>query len=195
MPFLQQQIEIVNTLLKAGPLNEQRFQSGRYEAIAVDVSRVNNDDTKIIMPAVIIEGEPKYVGIDDTYPIIIYHRILSSSYSPLVGSVGDGNKDMRQVTTVKMVVYGKRSALRLNIDELEGILVSGFPDSIPAALVAPLKLQYITVGLQRSNLNSLEVFAQEYKGVEVFIGAEDLLFSIEYQIESRFRKGCFPCPC
>jgi hypothetical protein len=52
------------------------------------------------------------------------------------------------------------------------------------------------VTLQGSNLLSAQVFNEEYKGFPLFLAPEDIFFSIAYQVETRFRKGCFEiCDC
>lgn len=198
MPFLKQQIELVNDALRAGALSDSRFQNGRYEAIAVDVSRINDGDKIETFPAIMNDNyEPVEVVVSDTYPIVIYHKILSKRYQVAQGTnFGDNNKAMVELVEAKMVVYGKYAALRLTTEELEAVIASGFPDVIAKSKLAPYKIDSMNVTLQSSNYNAAQVFQEEYKGFELFLSAEDIFFSVRYSIESRYRKGCFTiCDC
>jgi len=200
MPFLKQQIEIVNSALRAVSLKDTRFESGRYEAIAVDVSRKMDDDNIQTFPAVMDENyEAKEIVVNDTYPIIIYHKVLSKAYKPETapsGQFGDGNRYVNETVTVKMVVYGKYSALRLTREQLEALITSNFPDNIPDAQARALKLDNLTITLNSSDMNSAKVWQEEYKGIPLYLAPEDILFSIGYSINSRFRKGCINiCDC
>lgn len=196
MPFLKRQIEIINEELRENSLKDKRFQSGQYNAIAVDVSR-NNEGKIETFPAVMNRNyEAESVGLNDTYPIVIYHKILSKSYTSQVSQVGNGNKNQIEKTEVKMVVYGKYSSLKMTAEELEALITVGFPDSISKSKISGLKLDSMTVTLSSSNLLSAQVFAEEYKGFDMFLSSEDILFSVKYTIETRYRKGCFDiCDC
>lgn len=198
MPFLKQQIQIVNQGLLNGCLSDARFQSGRFEDIAVDVSRINANGNIETFPAVMDAGyEAREVVMDDTYPIVIYNKILGKSYSAISsGSFGDGNKAVLEKVDVKMVVFGKYAALKLTSEQLEALITTGMPDAISKAALAPYKLDNMLVSLTGSTLNAAQVFQEEYKGFDLFLSPEDILFSIRYTIESKFRKNCFTiCDC
>jgi hypothetical protein len=197
MPFLKQQIELVVNHLKTGALKDTRFQSGRFEAIAVPVTYVD-EGKQITIPAVMDSNyEAQAVSVDDTYPLIIYNKINGKSYATEPGKqYGDGNSVMVERVDVSMVVYGKYPKLKLTLEELEALIISGFPSQLAKALIAPYKLDRVTVQPVSSELNPIAVFQKEYQGVEGFLAPEDILFSIRYVIESSFRKGCFTiCDC
>jgi hypothetical protein len=201
MPFLNQQIQIVNNGLLNLALKDARFQAGRFETIAVDVSRKDADTGAIqTFPAVMDKNyEAQEITVDDTYPIIIYHKILSKSYvaeKVPTGQFGDGNRYVNETTSVKMVVYGKYAALKLTREQLEALITSNFPDNISPVTIQPLKLDNMAVTLKGSDLNSARVWQEEYKGIPLFLAPEDILFSVMYSIDTRFRKGCINiCDC
>jgi hypothetical protein len=203
MPFLSEQIEIINSSLQSLALSDARFSSGRFEAIAVDVSRKDADTGAITtFPAVMDKNyEAQEITVDDTYPIIIYHKILSKEYAfdkaPAgPNQYGDGNRYITETASVKMVVYGKYAALKLTREQLEALITSNFPDSIAPVSIQPLKLDNMVVTLKGSDLNSARVWQEEYKGIPLFLAPEDILFSIMYSIDTRFRKGCINiCDC
>ena len=199
MPFLKQQIEIINNELREGSLSDMRFRSGRFETIAVDVSRVNASGGIETFPAIMNTNyEAQELVVNDTFPIVLYHKILNKTYSsaPVTSNYGDGNRFVVEKAEVKMVVYAKYAAVKLSAEQLEALITAGFSDSIAKTKLAPFKLDSMTVTLTGSNLNAAQVFQEEYKGFDLFLAPEDILFSIKYTIESRFRKGCFNiCDC
>lgn len=198
MPFLKQQIEIINQELRERSLKDARFQAGRYEAIAVDVSREASEGKVQTFPAIMSSNyEAQEITVDDTYPLMIYHKVFSKAYSTeKLGGYGDGNNYMVERADCRMVVYGKYAALKLTAEQLEALIATGFPSAIAKTKIAAYKLDSMLVTLTGSILNSAVVFQEEYKGFDLFLGPEDILFSMRYSIESKFRKGCFTiCDC
>lgn len=196
MPFLKQQIELVVNHLKTGALKDTRFQSGRFEAIAVPVTYVD-EGKQITIPAVMDSNyEAQAISVDDTYPIIIYHKVNGKTYAPDTNNYGNGMSAMVERVDVSMVVYGKYAKLKLTLEQLEALIIAGFPSEINKSLLAAYKLDKLTIQPISSELNPASVFQREYQGVDWFLAPEDILFSIRYTIESRFRKGCFTiCDC
>jgi hypothetical protein len=198
MPFLKKQIEIVNNDLLTGALSDKRFLSGRFEAIAVDVSRQTETGTFETFPAVMSKDyEAQEIAPDDTYPITIYHKVLSkTAVNVPAGNYGDSNGKRAELVTVKMVVIGKYAALQMTAEELEALIVTGLPDQIASVKLLPYKLDTMAVAYTSTNFNTAEVFAQEYRGIPLFLAPEDIMFSIQYTIGSTYRKGCFTiCDC
>lgn len=198
MPFLNEQIGIINTALKNSSLNEARFQGARIERLAW-LANIQRDENIITMPVVIDKfAEMKYVGIDDAYPLTIYHRMLSNSYQKGAAkqSYGDTDTVKVQKTDMLMVVSGRANLVKLTAEQLEALLAVSFPDLIPATQLNDLKLDYMTVTLTGSDMNNLNVYNTEYRGSEVVPPEDLLLFSMRYQIETSWKKGCFKlCDC
>jgi hypothetical protein len=196
MPFLNEQIGFVNASLQSTALADARFSAGRFEGIAVDVSRKTDSGIETF-PAVMDQNyEAQPITVDDTYSIIIYHKVNNKTYAQEKSEFGDRNIYMIETLQVKMVVYGKYAALKLTKEELESLITSNFPDNIPASNLAPLKLDNMLVTLKGSNLNSSAVFNEEYKGIPLFLAPEDILFSVNYNVDTKYRKGCISiCDC
>ena len=192
MPFLKQQVQIINKLIRATSLSDKRFQSGRYESLAVDVSEKDGEKVKTFPAIMNSNYEAVPVSVDDTFPIIIYHKIVSKTNVPVPDSgYGDGNKGRKERADMRMVVYGKYAKLQMTQEELEALITMNFPDQIAKAEISGLKLDAMLVQWNSSNMNGLQVFNQEYRGIEPFLAPEDIFFSISYSIECRYRKGCF----
>ena len=200
MPFLNEQITIVNQELQKYALADSRFQSGRYEAIANEVTREGKT-----FPCVMSKDyEAQDITVDDTYPIQIYHKVLAKRYdlNNIAGQkseFGDRNKYVKETVLVKMVVYGKFSSLKVTKEQLEAIITTNFPDNMDAdknVLLKSLNLDNVTYSMQNTNFISRSVWGEEYAGHEFRLAPEDIFFSVTYQIQSTFRKGCFQlCNC
>jgi len=199
MPFLKQQIEIVNSLLLQTAFADERFATARIEAIAVDCSRTESDNSISYFPAIMSENnEAQDITVDDTYGLIVYHKVLSSAYAPdTKNQFGDRNKYQKQVTRIKMVVYAKFDKVKLKKEQLEALIAVNFPDQIPDVLFKqPLKLDDMGVVLKSSNMISAQVWQEEYKGTPLRLAPEDIYFSMIYDLETSYRKGCFTiCDC
>jgi hypothetical protein len=197
MPFLNEQILMVNDCLLRKALADARFKVGRYEGIAVDVSRRNDAGAIETFPAIMdrdYEAQP--VSVDDSYPLIIYHKVNNKTYAIDKKQFGDRFTYMVETSQVKMLVYGKYAKLKLSREQLEALITSNFPDNISAATLAPYKLDNMAITLKGSNLNTTAVFNEEYKGIPLFLSAEDILFSISYTIDTKYRKECISiCDC
>ena len=205
MPFLNQQIEAVNQELRKSALKDARFQSGRIVSIANEVTRQDEAGKQTTFPCVMNKDyEATDITVDDNYPIQIYHKILAKKYAlnNIAGQkseFGDRNKYVVENVLVKMVVYGKFSKLKVTKEELEAIITTNFPDNMDAAnnsLLNGLNLDSVTYAMQSSNFLSKMVWNEEYTGNEFRLAPEDIFFSITYQIQSTWRKGCFQlCNC
>ncbi len=199
MPFLKEQVQIINAELRASCLADKRFQSGRYEALVVDVTRKEEGVSNKTYPCVMSASyEAQPISVDDTYPIIIYHKVLSKNAINVqqVKNYGDGESVRGELLEMKMVVYGKYSALNMTAEQLEALITMNFPSAISYQKISGMKLDLMFAKWISSNLNSAQVFGEEYKGFELFLSPEDILFSVRYSIESRYRKGCFTiCDC
>lgn len=198
MPFLKQQIEIVNGLLRKTALADKRFADGKYEAIAHDVSRTDREGKIDYFPAVMDENyQAQEVTVNDLYPVMIYHKIRSKAYGITPGAgVGDRNTGVTEQVNVKMVVYGKWSKIKLTQEQLEALITTNFPDNVSNDLYRPLKLDSLNIVLRGTNFNSAQVWQEEYRGTDLKLAPEDIYFSLTYDLISTYRKGCFKiCDC
>lgn len=152
---------------------------GRYFGLAYPVTR-----DKQLFPTV-LKSEPIYIGVDDSYPITIYHRIN--------GRINYVKKAFITTATVPlvMVVFGVRAKLKKTSDELNEVLIQKFPDVFTQAEITNfIGVSGVSFTNLSSNLNPNEVFAQEYRGVEYFISSEFVYFSISYNLIIDFNKDC-----
>lgn len=184
-------ISIINSQLLTNTLCDSRFANASINGIAYDGTEVDSSGTRIYPIVCDLSGNGSKVNPDDTYPIQVYHKILNKSYQVKPTSAGDRSNVVSERTDVKMVVTGWMNPLQLTQEDLEALLTSNFPDQIAPSLYTPLKLRNLVVTLQSSVLDRAQVFREEYRGIPYQVKPEQILFSIRYQYESTYKKGCF----
>lgn len=187
--FLKEQTELINNHLKAGALKGNRFQAGRFIPLARLATR-----GEIAMPIELnVNNEAAWVGIDDTYPIIIYHRKLNSVYSINPDEQrGRKNNVVRENTDMLMVVFAKFANVKMTAEQLEAQIVAGFPDVIATP---PNGLNNMVVTAAQSSSDSEAIFNNEYKNTPYKLAPEDIMLSVRYSIQTQFNKGCFDFCC
>ena len=191
MPFQSAIIDIINAQLRTNVLCDARFANGSIRGVAYDGTEVDSTGTRVFPVLYDLSGDGVKVTPDDNYPIQIYHKVLNKTYQIKPSSVGSRSNVVSEKTDVKMVVAGWTNRLSLTQEDLEALITSNFPDQIAPALYTPLRLQNLVVTLQSSVLDRAQVYAGEYRGVPYQVRPEQILFSIRYQIESTYKKGCF----
>jgi hypothetical protein len=199
MPFLNTQIDIMNDHLKRMVFSDARFNQGLIIGLA-SLTTVSEDDAADKRYPVYYGGqvEPKYIGIDDTYPLIVYHRQQSgSTFTNLEqDSYGDVVDRIEMVTEMLMVVYGKRKALRMNAEDLETMCILGAPSLTPRSTLTGTKIDKLSIQINSTNMDALAVFGEEYQGVDFRVSPEEFLFNISYSLTAQYRKDCVkPCDC
>jgi hypothetical protein len=134
----------------------------------------------------------RYVGIDDVYPVRIYHR-LNSMTSAIKAGTGAGRSVGDQVNTyqLSMVVFLDKQKAKMYPDEFLLFAQANTPERFS---VIPYKSVIAT--FTNSVFDSLSVYKQEYISSDTYKLKEDqFFFKINYSIETTFSKGCFKkCP-
>lgn len=134
----------------------------------------------------------RYVGIDDIYPVRIYHRLnsMSSTIKPGTGA-GRVVGDQANTYQLSMVVFLDRPKSNMYPDEFLLYLQGNFPERLT---MEPYKSIVTLFG--SAVFDSLLVYRQEYIASDTYRLKEDqFFFKINYSIETTFSKGCFKrCP-
>lgn len=176
--------EHVKTLLDTWP-------GAKLHGLCQSVVRRSGSEYELLPAEVTKNGEMIYVGIDDTAPIIIYHKCENITFAAVKGGYGDSPGDNINNYQNSMIVYMDRSITKLLPEELLLYVQANFPTNLKASPYISNHIKFTGVVL-----NTRAVFEKEYKGSEFKLPAEKSLFQINYSIESRFRKDCFEkCPC
>jgi hypothetical protein len=199
MPFLDDIVKLINTGLKANALSDARFAAGQLFGIATPVVREKlSGGQRETLPCIYDADEPQYIGIDDSYPIMIYHRLLRNTTrpAPAAQQFGDGQKFVQGNATLAMIVYADRLKIKMSPDALEALIAVGTQDEIPKTSYPSKGFSSMLVIPVETNFNTPAVFAQEYPNASFFLKPESILFQITYNVASQYRKDCLGiCGC
>lgn len=134
----------------------------------------------------------RYVGIDDVYPVRIYHR-LNSMTSSIKAGTGTGRSvgDQVNLFQLSMVIFLDKPKSKLYPDEFLLHVQANTPERLT---IVPYKSVLTNFG--SAVFDSLLVYRQEYVSSDTYKLKEDqFFFKINYSIETTFSKGCFKtCP-
>ena len=164
--------------------------------IAQLVTRTRDASEKTdVWPAVYKGGDCEYAGIDDTYPVVTYHRSLKMTLSRQPkGGYGDDMPDMKMSHAMSLVIFAKKDETICSADSLAMDIQHKFPDQLTGADL-PDGLKTVVININDIVLSETQVFGEEYKNVPFFLGPEHILIKVNYTIESTYRKGCSTnCP-
>jgi hypothetical protein len=137
-------------------------------------------------PVYFATNDGTWAGFDDRKHIILYHK-FGTVQSRQVKGYGDSN-DINNTYTMSLVIYYNSTATKLRSDELFAFVQAVMPEKVT---ISPFN--YIRNTISGAILNTQQVFSTEYKGIAYSLKPEQNLISINYTIETQFKKGCFSC--
>lgn len=145
----------------------------------------------VLLPCTVDKsGEGVYIGMDNTIPVIIYHKINSISSVIKPKGTGDALGDIVNTYSNTMIVYMSRKKTGLLPDQLILKIQASLPDFLQFKPYNNIVIRFLNV-----ILNSNQVWASEYGGSKYRLTPESNLFAINYQIETTFAKKCFENCC
>lgn len=145
----------------------------------------------LTIPVYITETGIREVVVDDSAPMIIYHRQNSISSSLQAGNrsgYGDALGDVVNVHEMSMYVYAnnfekKQHEIFLAVQSVINTNISNLP---------PFKS--VRVLAKSANLNSVAIWNAEYTAnTPNRLPLDSILMQINYSITSTSRVGCFDC--
>lgn len=162
-------------------LADERFAGSRYFTLAYPT--VREEQT---FPTIIKGNEAEqYIGIDDAFPLTIYHRLLSKPYQ----QNGDYPNTYVANCQLMMVVHAK--GVSMDTEQLESLLLSRFPNSLNQSELTGLEgIHGCKFVHQGSDFQPIELFNKEYKNVEYRLSAEHSYFAMRYSAQISFDKSC-----
>ncbi len=193
MPKISEISTIINTSLKENVFNTSRFQSAVYYGIA-DLVKENINDTVTTKPCIIAnDGECTSVIIDDTYPMQIYHRIMSLSFEQSTeDNYGEPVRMIKETATMSLVLIADRNRLQMDAENIVSAIAANLPPTLTAAELATLGLSSCQIyATGEAVIDSEVIFNREYRNIEYLFKPNAAMFSINYLIEMEFSKSCF----
>jgi len=197
MPSIDKIIALLNAYWTTALFSHARFANGLIGGLAHIVTASENENADTQFPVIYRDGEPFSVGLDDTFPLIVYHRQTGDArYEKIEAQFGDENDNLKRVVPMKMVVFGRRSILGLTPEELETMIILASPTNVSPSDLVGTNVDHAGIEIENSDLVDRNVFGEEYRGIEYPIGPDEFLFKIEYSLAMQFRKHCVNvCDC
>lgn len=181
-------VAYINTVLKATQFSASRFQKGRFSAIA---ELVKTEEGELKPGTCNNYGEVTYVGIDDTYPFQIYHRVIQPNLAENVEYEFGDRKALRETTNMLMVVIGDRARLQLTAEDIKTGIAASLPLELPTTELNTLGLQQVNILPGSFNWNRFDVYRAEFNIQDSFFNTNTIIFSLSYQIETTYDQACF----
>jgi hypothetical protein len=182
----------INTTLEANVFNTSRFQGGRFYTIAELVPEIIND-TRTAKPCVVDnDGECVPVIVDDTYPLQVYHRIMSLANTPADPDMyGDGLTYTKLTATMSLVFISDRSRVQMRGEDLTTIIAANIPPTLPQTQLNALSLYSVAIYPQGEvQIDSEIVYNREYRLTEYLLKPNSIMHSISYVVEVVYSKDC-----
>ncbi len=189
MPYLKEITTIINNELQATTLSDKRFDKGAFYSLARLVTRQDEENNATIPSIVDNNGDCTSLVITDVKSFIMYHRLINLSYDK--GDAFGDNQLIQETATMRAVVYGRRKILKIEPELLIAAIQAGFLQELDVTNKNLYKLQKCNINITSINLNSEEVYSQEYSGdVAYRLKPNEIMASIEYTIISEYDKSC-----
>lgn len=189
MPYIKYIAEYINNELDAFL---KQFGSKKIVAIAQSLPRQTNAGLELLPSYVDEDGEAQYVGPDDEFDYIGYHRVNSVTVGKAnLNKYGDARGINANVVKMSYVVFGRRDQLKLTNDELSFYLQINFPEAADSNMLKQLQLRACNINITDIILNDLQVFTEEFQRIDFFLKPEQYLLKVNYTIESAFDRRCF----
>lgn len=197
MPFLDTISNQIDAALKAGSLNNDKMQPVKFYGLTTTIARKKEAAGAIeILPAVISsDGATALISPDSKFALQIYHKLFSNQYSYVKKSHGDAY-EMKCSSELAMVVFVNTKLTGKTKTVLEPVLVFSIPQKLSPAVLADLKINTCLITPLSSNMDTMQVFKQEYPQADYFLNQQMDMFLIRYRVEITFNQACVDnCLC
>lgn len=163
----------------------KKFPGVKVYGMSQQMIKTQKIGKNTVYPAVVDKnGEGKWVGVDDTAPLTIYHKTVSPVTVRTIEGYGDLQETINTYNNGLIVIFD-RSKICLTTDEVQQLIQVNFPTLARNANFKSIRINIVSV-----ILNSQQVFQSEYQNAKT-IDPKTSMVQINYQIESRFSSACF----
>jgi hypothetical protein len=177
-------------------LCSERKMNGIAEMIITAVE--NGDNVKTVrFPAMVDnDGEAKMIDVDDSYDMIIYHKLESINNSLVAkNGFGDSRGDLLEAANMSLMVYAFRDKIHRTSYWLEAAMKDSMLDRIPVTNKDGKVVQTSVIQAGNSSFDKLGLLQREYSEIELNY-PNLIVFELKYSIQSTYKKGCLDaCGC
>jgi hypothetical protein len=189
---LKKLVDYINSTIDAALAPSDRFAGSEFDGIAVTMPRQDEDGNIENFPVIIdTKGEADYLGVDDEFPLRIYHKNNGTTYAPAQNVVGPANNILKGTANMSMIVTGFRDKLKLTPEELNEVILQALPSRMPQADAKALNVQSVIIAPGSTDFNFMNVFNREYKIKDLkALPGEIMMIELKYVITCTFDKSC-----
>lgn len=179
--------DIINMINQEFGKTFSAYQSIAIYGITELFTKTNKDNSTYTLPGIPdSKGEIKYVGIDDKYSLIIYHRLgVATQVEQSVSSYGDERSNIITTYNNSLFVYGDRKINCASQSNLLELIQTSLPDTLSIS-----GYKNILTKINNANFNTKAIFNSEYSGASSQLKPEKMLIQLNYQIETTASKNC-----
>ena len=187
MPKIHEIVTIINNTLKADKFKSKRFQKGNFFGVA---ELMPNEQGETKPCSIDNGGDATFLSIDDSYPFIVYHRVLNIEPNRTMDD-NFGNGIRREETAnMKMVCYADRSKIKLTKEDLIGGFSAGWLYQILPTDITALGINDCDINMGSFETDSTTVYNSEFNLKENLLKPQTILFSLDYQIVTNYNVSC-----
>lgn len=138
-----------------------------------------------IMPYI----DEKYIGIDDTYPAMVYHKLLGiSSATVALSGYGDNDQSLQNTYSMAMIVYFNEDKCG-TADKLYTFIQSSITGRLKSEDYKSIRLNVAS-----AILNDAQVWTQEYGPTPLKLIGSQRLIQVNYNVVMVYNKECIVIP-
>lgn len=186
-------VDIINEGIETA-LAEKRFAGSAIYNIATQSQDSNNTTSPYVIDTT---GEGTHVFYDDTKPLVLYHKYSGSNNyrSESLNQFGDDDSSVLTSYNMSVIVMCSRNITQLEPDDVETLIVSGFPSRLSNLQLNTLNLLGCEMVVNGSDHSALSIFNREFTGQKNKFDPRIFMFEVRYTIECSYNKGCINTLC
>lgn len=199
MPRVSTIVQFINDSLAESVFADQRFEGKGLYGISVQLPRTMDDGELDFVHAIV--DEQGNTILDNCFweqnqePLRVFHRIIGSAYSTPPDGDGFGSHiEFTRRIAMSMVVFADKKTVQLAAEDIELMLVAGFPSTVPNADL-PGGIHSVSIIPTASDLNAARVMFELFRHENSSLEPEAVLLEFKYQIEYTTNKQCIKMLC
>lgn len=191
MPDLSKIATHINAKLKAG-FNTKNFAGALYSNIAEPVLKETNDGGVLYPCIVANDGECTELVVNDTYPMQVYHKTGNLNFD--TGSeneYGDPGDNLQETASMALILIANRNLIQVSKEDIATGLALYLPKNVKRSEISSPNFISCTIEAGQVNINTRDVFAQEYGNVDFSLPPNYIMISLPYTVVTICNKSCF----
>lgn len=193
MNYIQYIVGLINDQIHSVFKVERSRMLGLAQAVRIE--QTENQQGLVPRPKIVPciykgKGDVEYCGYDDNYSFTSYHKALNTNSTILPGGYGI-EKNIQVTHNMALVIMANVDAVSMTPDQIALSLQLGFL-GIKDTVAIPKKLiQRMTIKVGSINLNSEQVFREEFTNENYFTGPEVAMIKCLYSVDSVLNSRCY----